>query len=83
MSYKDTCDMCEESLKKEEEHRKIIIELENERKQLLSTVSHLQTEVTRLNSKLDNLKDSINMVKEDEDSRVHYQFVNKLRRMSK
>ena len=46
VSYKDTCDKSEENLKTEENYRKIIGELENEKKKLLCFVSHLQSEVT-------------------------------------
>ena len=84
VSHKDTCDMCEESLKTLEEQINVMAKLENENKELLCTFSHLQSEVTLLNSKLNNMSDSLkkmksraDMVREDEDTEVFYQSDNK------
>ena len=88
MSYKETCDRCEESLKTEVNQRKVIAELENEKKELLCTVSQLQNEVTLLNSKLYDMADSLrrmkngaDMIKEVGDSEGHCQSDNKQRRV--
>ena len=73
----------EESLKTKDEQRKIIAELENEKKKLLCIVSHLQSEVTLLNSKLNNmtyslrrLNDRDDMMKEAEDTGFNHSFYN-------
>ncbi|CAI8614462.1 unnamed protein product [Vicia faba] len=86
--YKDTYDRCEESLQTLEEHRKIIVELESEKKKLLYSVSHLYSEVTLLNSKLNNMsyslkkmKSKAKIVREEGDTEVDYQSNNKQRRV--
>lgn len=59
MSYNEACGRCEANLKTVEDQKKVISELESEKKELLCTVSHLQREVTFLNSKLDNMPNSL------------------------
>src|ERR1051325_9906604 len=55
----DTCDRCEQNRKIVEEKRKVLVELENEKKILVCTVSHLKGDVFILNSKIYNISYSL------------------------
>ena len=53
VSYKDTCDRCDEILKKEEQQRKIVADLENEKKQREATEEMLLSLLEETCNKLD------------------------------